>query len=156
LAAIVRGGFLVNQVALLMLTLAIVTITNHVMAMMLLRAKARRFATEQPQASTVTVLALESRRLRDYTSLPVEIAIFTAHAIVFGPPPFPANRNEFAVPLLSLYLQAGLLLIKHALVMWRSPLPARQAESYFQLLEQRRRYVITACDVMRGIWTVAL
>jgi len=58
-------------------------------------------------------------------------------------------HRAFHLPLLLIYIQIGLLLIKHALVEWRTAMPALQTEAYLEFREQIRKWFIEMCDWMR-------
>ena len=53
-------------------------------------------------------------------------------------------------PLVILYLQIGLLLLKKAGVDWRSAAPQENSEIYLEVRERRRKLLLFACDFYRG------
>jgi hypothetical protein len=71
------------------------------------------------------------------------VANIAALLLVYG------QGQGFAVPVLMLYLQAGALLTKVALVGWRTVLPADQTEAYAEWREQIRRLFLDTCDAVR-------
>jgi hypothetical protein len=112
-------------------------------------------------------LSLKTRRLRDYSSAPFELALallmFGAIALLtyhFRPVTapavlaFPGRFRAFIVMVL--YLQIGCLLLKHGLVRWRMWLPGERTEEYLAWREAVLRYLLWVCDYFRGALAVGL
>jgi hypothetical protein len=130
--------------------------------------KAKWLAAQGPWKPVRSVaLSLKTRRLRDYVSLPFEIALplltagsFALLAYQFPRateadwPPRLARSCAFAA--LALYLQLGGLLVKHALVRWRWWMPGERTEEYLRWREAVLRYWLWLCDYLRCVLTVAL
>jgi len=135
---------------LLYLALADVAIAliNHTAALKRSIREARAFEIEPlPQASAVA-FSLTTRRLRDYTSLPLELAVVGLNlAVVILLWPEPSELLGFA--LVMVYVQLGLELLKYALIAGRTLLPSQNAEEYLAWRESYRRLMTDSCDAVR-------
>jgi hypothetical protein len=156
--AIFRSGHLA-LLNLLILGLCAVIHINHSYSVQLAERQARPFAVraaEQPVASMV--LSLKPRRLRDYTNDKVEwaLAVSSIAALAWlvryyqAAPEHHDLRLVFMVPAFYLYLQFGMLFVKHAIVAWRTPVPEAQAAEHMEVREQTRRYYLRTCDWCRA------
>ena len=118
----------------------------------------------KPVASVA--LSLKVRRLRDYSSLPFELAVvlgtIAALALFLACEPFrqpgppPHLMGYLALCVLAFYLQGGGLLIKHGLVKWRMWLPGERTEEYLRWREAVLHFYLWICDYLRGVSTLAL
>lgn len=119
--------------------------------------------------------ALITRRLGDYTSIPIEIAItvlailpalFLAYYYPRLPERIPVHWNlwgepdgwerkslgsVFFLPLMGVYMQGALLMLKHALLGVKMTLPAEKAEQYLYYKEQFLRTSLKMMDRVRLI-----
>ena len=162
-AAIFLSGR-VQLLAWLSIAMAVIVHVNHAFNVDLAERKARQFALpEDEQPTPSVVLSLQTRRLRDYSHRKLEWAMALAHVGVFlwvvrfylGPPPH-HNPFLFVQPVLILYHQAGLLLVKQMVLAWRSPLPQSQTEEHIQAREETRKNYLLACDIHRVTFTAML
>jgi len=145
-ALILRYGRPV-QLTYLMFGMVALIVPNHILAVVAAQRQARRYELPGSQPSPTSVLLpLETRRLRDYTHLSLEIGLAAANVLALA---LAYRSSDWAVPALMLYLQAGALLIKVALVGWRTLLPADHAEAYAEWREQARRLFLDTCDTVR-------
>jgi hypothetical protein len=105
-------------------------------------------------------LSLKTRRLRDYSSVPFELAL---GLLMIGPllllayqsPPFDPPRTR-ALAAVVIYLEFGCLLLKHALLKWRMWLPGERTEVYLAWREAVLRYFLWICDYLRAALALAL
>src|SRR6185295_20004083 len=67
-----------------------------------------------------------------------------------------AFLDFFRIPILIVYLQLGALLMKRAIVAWRTPAPSDGAEAYLAWREALRRRYLFICDAVRLVWTLML
>lgn len=119
-------------------------------------------------------MSLTTRRLADYTIVPLEVAIvllsiapicaliwaypelpakIPVHWNGFGQPDRWANKSfgaVFFMPLLAAYMQAWLVMIKRDLVQAKLTIPAEQAEIYLQYKERGLELNIRLLDWCRG------
>lgn len=132
---------------------------NHLYSVELAERQARRFAVpEAEQPVTAMALSLTPRRLRDYTNPYMEWAMALSSAVVLAwlvryylaTPEHHDLRLVFGVPVEMLYLQAGLLFLKRALVAWRTPVPRVQATEHMEAREEARKYYLKVCDWHRA------
>src|SRR5947209_7701948 len=125
---------------------------NHVHAVDVAERRARTlFDTAQEPVVRVSV-SLEPRRLRDYSNAKIEWALALTTLFVFAWLARDAMsagwhdlRYVFAVPLLMLYLQMGLLFVKQLAVAWRMPVPQSQIDEHTEMREQTRRHYLQLC-----------
>ena len=138
---------------------------NHVYSVDLAERQARAFATpEAQQPLACMALSLKPRRLRDYTNAKVECLLTLASVVAlaglaryyFAAPEHHNARLIFGVPIVLLYLQLGLLLVKRIIVGWRSPVPQAQAEEHMKVREETRSFYLTICDWHRGCLGAAM
>lgn len=131
---------------------------NHVFSVDLAERQARALACcRREQPVTRMALSLTVRRLRDYTNPALEWIVVLAFAVAFAwllrsyasATGHRDPRLAFAVPLLLLYVQIGLLFVKRVIVAWRSPVPQQQADEHIKVQEETRRYYLTVCDWCR-------
>jgi hypothetical protein len=119
--------------------------------------EAKRFAIDSPAPVAQVALSLTPRRVSDYTNWKIEaiLAVLTlgsSGAIAWAwleMPDRPAALQFFRVPILIVYVQLGALMLKRAIVAWRTPAPADDAESYLAWKEALRRRYLFICDVVR-------
>ena len=146
-ALILRFGAPV-QLIYLMLGMVVLTVPNHLLAVMAAQRQARTYEIPgSVQTARAVVLPLETRRLRDYTRARLELALLAVNVMALLV--LYQKGAGLTAPILMLYLQAGALLIKVALVGWRTVLPADQAEAYAEWREQARRLFLDTCDAVR-------
>jgi hypothetical protein len=62
----------------------------------------------------------------------------------------------FGVPLLQLYAQAGMLIVKRAAIGWPSAVPQDHADEHMRAAEERRRYYVKFWDWSRAASVSAL
>lgn len=145
---------------------------NHLYSVELAERQARRFAVaEADQPVTSMALSLTPRRLRDYTNPYLEwvMALSSVVALAWlvryylATPEHHNLRLVFGTPLVMLYLQAGYLFLKRALVAWRTPAPRVQAAEHMEAREEARKYYLKVCDWHRAavaaaivFWPIAL
>lgn len=138
---------------------------NHSYSVDLAERQARIFAipgAEQPVASVA--LCLQPRRLRDYANRKVEWAIALSVAFGLGlliryyvtAPEHHNLRFVFGVPILLLYLQIGMLLVKRVVLAWRAPVPQAQAAERMEAREETRKYYLRVCDLYRAVATAGI
>ena len=138
---------------------------NHLYSVDLAERQARAFAVpeaEQPVASMA--LSLQPRRLRDYTNRKVEWALALSATFglawliryYFTAPEHHNLQLVFGVPILLLYLQIGMLLVKRVVVAWRSPVPQAQAAEHMEAREETRKYYLRVCDWYRAVATAGI
>ncbi len=164
LAAILLFGQPVHLLYL-MFGVMVLIVGNHVLAMQAARRQARPFEIPGGRREVSSVaLSLTTRRLGDYTNRRLEaaLAVATLGALAWlahlrAAAPGETGLDElFGVPILLLYLQAGLLLAKRGLVAWRTPIPLDQAETYMDGREHARRFFLDVCDSIRILLAGAL
>lgn len=146
---------------------------NHLYNVNIAEWQASQFAkAEVARAVTSSVgLSLTPRRLKDYTSWPIEWmlgmgivgAVMLLVHLYRAAPEQHNLRMVFLVPAFCLYLQLGILLVKEIVVAWRTPLPTTQTFEHMKAREATRRYYLLRCDWTRiaataGIvfWAVSL
>jgi len=125
------------------------TVLNQRLSMRMVMRSAKRFEEQEtdPAPAAVT-LSLNPRRLADYTNPVFEIVLASAITVSLI---FLAQMHAAMEPaLLMLYLQAGLLLLKKAIVDWRSAAPLEDSEIYLEVRERRRKLLLFVCDFYRG------
>ena len=107
-------------------------------------------------------MTLETRRVQDYNTPAMEIAIATADLAAIGILLYLkiarglGLQQLFFLPALLLYAQAGLMLLKQALVLRRSAIPAGDAENHLRFREAQTRYWMRACDWPRALFALML
>jgi len=153
--------FLSGHIALLnwlILGLCALIHVNHVFSVDLAERQARALgACVREQPVTRMELSLTVRRLRDYTNPTLEWIVVLSFAFAFAwllrqytsAARHPDPRLVFGVPLVLLYLQIGLLVVKRVIVAWRSPVPEQQACEHVRIQEETRRYYVAVCDLCR-------
>jgi hypothetical protein len=131
---------------------------NHVFSVDRAERQARPFAVAEPeQPVTCAVASLTRRRLADYSYPKVELtlAVILIAGLVWlaryysAAPEHQNLRQVFAVPMVLLYLELGLLLVKSLIVRWRSPIPLAGAAEYVAARERIRKYYLWTCDCYR-------
>jgi len=163
-AAIFISGHYMN-LSWLIIAMAALVHGNHLISVDYAERQARRFAiSEDEQPVSSMVLSLQPRRLRDYSSRTVErfIIFSTMAALIwlvkyyFKSPVPPSFLMVFGGPLVLLYWQLGLLIVKVGIVSWRTPVPREQAEEHLQAREAARKFYLKVCDWDRLIITTWL
>ena len=130
---------------------------NHLYNVNIAERQARQFARVAPALSAMSSTvgsSLTPRRLRNYTSWPLEwvLGLATAGAVLalvhvyHTSPQEHSLRLVFWVPGFYLYFQLGLLLVKRIIVAWRTPVPTVQTVEYTEAKEATRRYYLLMCD----------
>jgi hypothetical protein len=134
----------------LVLGLAALIHINHVFSVRLAERKARRFAIVDPVGPRAA--SLTPRRLRDYTSWPVEaaLALVMALALAWG------TRADTDVIALILCGQIAFLLVKRTIVVWRASVPSARATEHLAVREAKRKYYLQTCDAYRLALAVGL
>jgi hypothetical protein len=147
------------QLMYLVVVVSAILHVNHLLSVGIAQRRARAYAVADSDRPAVRVaLSLTPRRLRDYTNPPFEwtlAAVVLATlawlaAFYFTSPSHPSARVVFAMPLMALYTQAGMLILKRAVLAWPSPVPQDQAEAYMVAAEERRRYYVKLWDWSRA------
>jgi hypothetical protein len=125
------------------------TVVNQRVSLALLMRSAKKFEEKEVDPAPAAVsFSLNPRRLADYSNPIFEIvlaSVTTVTLIVLAQIGAPMGP-----PLLILYLQIGLLLIKKMGVDWRSAAPQENSEIYLEVRERRRKLLLFACDFYRG------
>ena len=143
----------------LIVGLSLLIHVNHSFSVRLAERQARAFAIpESRQPAARVALSLTPRRLRDYTNPAFEwtlrmlIVLACAWLVRYylTAPGHHDFRQVFGVPVTALYLQAGFLIVKRAIVEWRSGVPEEHADAHMAVSEQRRRYYLRVCDWARA------
>ncbi|HEY2013806.1 MAG TPA: hypothetical protein VGH38_09920 [Bryobacteraceae bacterium] len=137
---------------------------NHLFSVDLAERQARPFAVSDARQPVSLVLSLTPRRLRDYSSPKVEWALALADLVALvgltaywlAAPEHHNLRFVFGAPAVSLYLQAGMLFIKHIIVAWRTPVPEAQAAEHMEAREQTRKYYLGMCDCYRAVFAAGI
>jgi hypothetical protein len=120
------------------------------------RNAARSFAVPGEEPAPGLALPLEARRLAAYTNPAVEAGLAFGNAVsllllaLWHRESGVNFWGTFRLPLLLVYAQVGFLLIKHALVAWRTALPFAGAEDYLEYRERTRKWFIEICDWLRA------
>ena len=157
-AYIVLSGHL-QYLAWLMVGLGALIHLNHVYSVDFAERQARAYAPpEVEQPTSIMASSLAPRRLRDYSSRRTEWVLALATIVgftwllryYFTAPVRPDIRSAFGAPILFLYLQVGMLLIKQYIIAWRSPVPETSASEHIEAREQTRIYYLRVCDWNRA------
>jgi hypothetical protein len=123
--------------------------------------RAERFGLPGESKPVMTVaLSLQPRTLRAYTTWWMEATIAAAlgGALLWLGYRYAVTRDwqlvrqPFAVTALMIYVQAGLLLLKRAMVRARSIAPAENAAQYLAWRDSLRRLSTAMCDYVRIIY----
>jgi hypothetical protein len=126
----------------------LLTVGNHIAALKRAIREVKPFATEDVQPVSAVAFSLTTRRLRDYTSIPLELVIASFNIrvlqVLYGQP-----WQAFSGAIILFYVQAGLLLLKRALIAGRTALPQENAEQYLEWREAYRRLMTDSCDAVR-------
>jgi len=134
---------------------------NLMIAHLSSRAMSLNGPGEEPATRTMQ-LSLEPRRLRDYTSLRIELAIgiATAAALILLARLYEIHSWEapaaLRVTVWTLYLQAGLFLLKGVFVRWRMPLPSQRTEDFKRWRAAWLSYHVKTFDSARMVFAFAL
>jgi hypothetical protein len=133
----------------------ILAFVNHLAAAKRGIRAAKRYELEAAPVASSVVLPLTPRRVQDYTNNRIEwlIAGINIGGLYLGL----RNLPEFVrAPILFLYLQVGLLLIKRALVAGRTALPGDHTAAYLAWREGYRRLFLKTCDALRLLLSACL
>jgi hypothetical protein len=138
-----------NSLPTLCLVGILSAVLNQRLSLALVMRSAKKFEDKEvdPAPAAVT-FSLNPRRLADYTHPVFEIVlgnIATITLIVLA-----QMRAAMGPPLVMLYLQIGLLMLKKAIVDWRSAAPLENSEIYLEVRERRRKLLLFCCDFYRG------
>lgn len=146
-----------DHLILLMLAGGAAAVVTTLVSGRIFRQRARRFAVHREEtAASGFALPLEARRLAGYTNPAVEAGLAVGNVVslvLLALWHRDAGANfwwTFRLPLLLVYVQIGFLLIKHALVEWRTAMPLDEAEDYLDFREQTRRFFTEMCDWLRA------
>jgi pimeloyl-ACP methyl ester carboxylesterase len=162
LAAILLAGR-PNAIPWLLVGIGLFTRANYYAVRQWAENQARRFENPAPiRQGSMLALSLEPRRLGSYTNPWVEavIALTWAGSLIwlsYWYVHLPDRRDAAWLPgavAVSLYLQAGLLLIKRAIVRARAVVPVENPEQYLVWRDSLRRFSTGRCDFMRLILLV--
>jgi len=120
---------------------------NHFFSVKLAERQARRFALDEPVAAVVA--SLTPRRLRQYTNWRLELVltVTTISAMIW-------RHESVKVLAMLLYVQIGLVYVKHVIVAWRRPVPREQAAEHIAVQEAKRKYYLATIDWARTLLTV--
>jgi hypothetical protein len=153
------------QVNFLVLAAALLIHANHLVSKRIAERQAQAYAVPESTLPTARVsLSLAPRRLRDYTNPHFEraLALMSIAAVAWlvrlylTSPAHPSFRLVFAAPLFMLYTQAGMLIVKRAVIGWPSPVPQDHADEHMHAAEERRRYHVKFWDWSRAASVVSL
>ena len=163
LDVIALAGFLATHNGMWLLVAALVLTPaihfNHMLNVARCEREAMPWAgVEETQPVPAVGFSLAPRRLRDYTSRTVEIVFALGSILPFAAllhvyrtvPARHDGRMVFGLPLLYIYMQLGILMIKRAIVTWRAPVPLVQSAEHVEIRETMRRYYLLICDLNRG------
>jgi len=148
-----------TQLSYLILVVCAVIHVNHLLSKGIAERQAARYAVaESTRPAARMALSLAPRRLRDYTSASFEwtLGAIAAASVAWltwyyvTSPLHPSARVVFAMPLVALYTQVGLLIVKRAVIGWPSPVPLDQADAFMRAAEERRRYLVKLWDWSRA------
>jgi len=162
--AIFRSGHL-TLLLWLVIGVSVFIHLNHVFSVDLAERQARPFAVPgSGQPVSRIAVSLQSRRLRDYANPRIEwtIALLSIGTIAWliryylAAPDRYDLRFVLGAPLLVLYMQAGLLVVKRAVLAWRRAVPQDHAAEYLAVVEQTRRVYLLICDCYRLTMTLSL
>lgn len=158
LAIFLSGHLLLLQ--WLILGLCALIHINHSFSVDLAERQAEPFASSDAEQSAISMaLSLTPRRLRDYTSRRFEWALALSNIVAiagllryhFGAPESHNLRLVFATPAFLLYVQLGMVFVKHVVVAWRSPVPQAQAVERQEAREEARKHYLRICDWGRAV-----
>ena len=129
---------------------------NHLLSVDRAEREARAFAIAEQPVTRVAV-SLCPRRLRDHTNWMVEWGLVAACAGAFvwltrcyiTPPHLVSLRSVFGVPVLMVYMQFGMLLIKHVVVASPDPLPEARGAECRNVRQETLKYYLLVCDWCR-------
>lgn len=125
---------------------------NHLFSVDLAERQARPFAVREP-AGTI-MASLTPRRLRHYVNWRVELVLVvtTISALIW--------RHDLWVHwkgvAILLYLQVGMVYLKHLIVAWRTPVPREQSDEHIAVQEAKRTYYLGSIDWCRALLTLQL
>ncbi|HMF56947.1 MAG TPA: DUF1648 domain-containing protein [Pyrinomonadaceae bacterium] len=166
--SVYRGGISAAQIAPRILILPLTTVLYVIFYRQVK-------AYELPEENRRFASALITRRLGDYTSIAVEIAVtilillptlvlvyyypklparIPVHWNLWGEPDAWARKNfgaVFFLPLMGVYMQGAFLLLKHALLGVKMTLPAEKAQEYLHYKEMFLRTSLKLLDRVRVI-----
>jgi hypothetical protein len=147
------------QLNFLILVTAALIHVNHLVSKGIAERRAQAYAVPESTRPAVRVaLSLAPRRLRDYTNPMFEraLALVSLASLAWltryylTSPLHPGARLVFGVPLLQLYAQVGMLIVKQAAIGWPSPVPQDHADEHMHAAEERRRYYVKLWDWSRA------
>jgi len=143
----------------LLLAQASVIHLNHVFSVDIAERQARHLAIPEAEQPVAAIgFSLQPRRLRDYTNpklewalaLPFVVSFLWLLRYYFAAPEHHNLRHVFGVPVYYIYMELGLLLVKHVIVAWRTPVPQTQAAEHMLAREETRKYYLLMCDLNRA------
>ena len=159
--AIIADGRYVLLIWLIMVGTVVSALVQTVVAKRMDRRVRAAYSAGAPPAVSKLAVSLEHRTLASYTRLDVELGIAGVTLAAFALCTVQAMkwhsfRAAFLAPLIALYLQLGVLLVKDTVVRMRRRVPADDAESYARFSEEVTRYWAAICDGIRVLITCAL
>jgi hypothetical protein len=142
----------------------VLALTNHVAAAKHAVRAAKPFEIEPLEPVSAVAFPLTTRRVGDYTDTRIEWLLATVNIACLAilvrnylNLPWDVDfLGFFHTPILLIYLQAGLLLLKRALVAGRTALPRDDAEQYLAWREGYRRLFLKSCDAVRLIFSACM
>jgi len=149
----------IYQLNFLILVVALLIHVNHWMSKAIAEREAQAYAVPESTRPAARVsLSLAPRRLRDYTNPRFEraLAVLSIASLAWltryylTSPLHPSAKLVFAAPLFMLYTQAGMLIVKRAVIGWPSPVPEDHADEHMRAAEERRRYHVKVWDWARA------
>ena len=152
----VGPGFYAHEGRSLVIAQCGVIHLNHLLSVDRAEREARAFAIAEQPVTRVAV-SLCPRRLRDHTNWMVEWGLVAACAGAFvwltrcyiTPPHLVSLRSVFGVPVLMVYMQFGMLLIKHVVVASPDPLPEARGAECRNVRQETLKYYLLVCDWCR-------
>jgi len=142
----------------LVVGMTVVVHAVHALAVRRAEREAREFEVDgEDRAAAAVVLSLAPRRLRDYANATLELLIAVITLIPFGwltarylrDTAHADLRMLFGKPLLLLYVQLGILYLKHVVLSWRSAARPGQAAEQLAVREAVRRHHMARFDMAR-------
>jgi hypothetical protein len=131
---------------------------NHLYSVDIAERQARRHSSlDFEPVSAIVASSLSPRRLRDYSDLHTEWALALSMGIgltwafhyYLSDPDHHHLRLVFGIPVIYLYLELGMLLIKRFIIAWRSPVPQLNPTEHIEFREKTREYYLRVCDWCR-------
>jgi hypothetical protein len=116
----------------------------------------RKLGANQPQQSSIAV-TLESRRLKDYLSWPVEALLFLIIVLSWFLILTRGDaQSSWEIPVVMTYVVLGLFPGKMGLIRHGFPLPAKQTEEHYRQTEAYRRYSLRVLGSFQWLMVIIL